>query len=304
MKSYSLKKIIMVMGILGTCALFATYHSLVLEKASHKINVIDPESQTMIKQIVQEINESGSTVANTLIQECAHEHAQLLTNLQQAFPLPDNQWEDTLARLERAKLADTLCIQKPIVEHDADDHALVKKARQILADYKINPKRVQIYTINEPNQRMNAVAEQGQESTGAIIHRLAINLPQLSMRTDDIQEAILRHEMMHFLNYDPLELAHIESLLERNGITQEQYLKHPAYMALSKFKELRADLSAACADTELAQAFVHNFEYNIAQHPELQDDASYWVTHPSSKQRYQAMNHLISYLTAEQEIRA
>lgn len=69
-----------------------------------------------------------------------------------------------------------------------------------------------------------------------------------------------------------------------------------------KHKEYRADLTAASGNIQIAQNFVKNFEYSIEEFPALQEDLSYWVTHPSSKDRLIAMNQLISYLDAEQRV--
>ena len=135
-----------------------------------------------------------------------------------------------------------------------------------------------------------------------MIHDLEINIPRISEHAPEIQEAIIRHEIMHLLNYDPLTRAYIEVMLLENGIKAKEFMKEPAIQNFYKHQEFRADLLAACDGMSTAQAFQKDFEHYIETYPQDQV-ADACTTHPSDAQRLQAVTQLISYMEAENKIK-
>ncbi len=267
-----------------------------------KIAVLDPKKdESEVLATVRGIASEGSCVADTLKEELAQEHERLLERVQKAFPLTKQKWEHTLLQIDLAISQDCLLTDKPVIKNKPNDLPIVKKAREILASYHIDPAAVTIKVIHNPKTKTNAASYQGY-ADNKVIHDLELNIPQLSKHTHDIQEAIIRHEIMHLLNYDPLKRAYIEVMFMENGIKPEEFMKEPALLELYQHQEFRADLMAACHDICTAQSLQKDFEHYIQTCPEDQVEHT-CITHPSDVARHQAVTQLISYLHAENNIR-
>lgn len=279
-------------GALGTVTL---YH--VLSKQSQTTLQIfgTAPSQNKIMQTVQKLADEKISVADTLHEELNTQNDRLLADIQNAFPC--DQWEQMLQAVKTIIDADDLLMEYPVVTHAAGDHPFIKKIREILASYNINPARVSIELVDTPQSFL--AAGQGYFN-GKVTHSIKVNLAEVLKRSADVQEAFLRHEIMHLLHYDSLYRMFIKDLLEKNGITKDVYSKHPAFIAYQRHKEYRADLLAAACDPEVAQSFIADFDRIIALHPHEQTNPSH-VTHPTETQRQQAVAQLLSYMNAEQQ---
>lgn len=297
----SYKHILVLTVAFGAVGAFPIYHILT-KQPEHKLQIFGTDaSPETITQTARTLTDEGSSVADTLIDELNAEHARLVANIQTAFAIPQGQWQEMMQTFDQYVKNDDLLSNNPQINHKANDHEIVKLARKLLAECGIDPNQVIIYTIEKPDFATNAVAEQAYFE-GKVLHRIAINISRISSRSPEAQEAILRHEIRHLIFHDPLQLQLIQGLLEKNGLEQKEYIKNPAFMALNKHIEFRADLTAACTDIRLTELFKENFDYSIAQNPAAQNDDSHWVTHPSGKQRLAAMNQLQEYLKAEKQI--
>lgn len=271
-------------------------------KSKAKIDVLCPQKdENEVFSTVQGICSEGSCVADTLKQELAQQHDQLLEIALEAFPIDQNEWDKAINQFNAAKSSDTLLVKNPIIKNNKGDHELVKKARKILASYDINPAAVTIKVTHRPNTKTNAASYQGFVDN-KVIHELELNIPQLSQHPADVQEAIIRHEIMHLLNYDPLERAYLEVTLMQNGITVKQFMKEPALLDLYKHQEFRADLLAACHSIDTAQSFQKDFEHYIQTCPQDQCQKA-CITHPSDAQRHKAVTALLGYMEAENKIK-
>ncbi len=270
-------------------------------KSGAKIAVLeDQKNENEIQATVKGICADGSCVADTLKEELCQEQGRLLEEVKKAFPLTQEKWAQTLQNIESAKAQDTLITENPVIKHGKDDLPVVKKTREILASYNINPERVTIKLINNPKIKTNAAAYQG-FIDGKVVHDLELNIPQLSQHPEDVQEAIIRHETMHFINYDSLTRAYIEVMFLENGITHKEFMAAPALQNLYQHQEFRADLFAACGDIKIARSFQKDFEHYIATYPQEKFDTC--KTHPSDLARHKAVTQLIGYLEAESKIK-
>lgn len=299
MNNYSVKKKILaaalICGVLSAWPLYKTFET----NTQKKLMLVNAQpSQEQIQTTIIEINSAESTVAETVHKEFNDEHDQLLLELQSAFPLTDNKWATMNEELSVIKSQDDLLIENPEIVHAANDHEIVIKVREILASYGINPARVNVYTVDEPSS--GSFASAGQGFDGTVIHELKINIAKLPNLTSIIQEAIIRHEIMHLLHYDSLEHSFIVSTLEENGIEPKVYRLHPTFTSYCKHKELRADLTAASDNLEIAQAFQDDFLNRFNENPE--NYAKVYASHPSLKQRHEAVSQLAQYLQAEKQV--
>ena len=268
---------------LGVVSIYPLYHAFNGPKTNSAI------FSSSLKNKVSE----GQSVAHALIEQLDAEHMQCLSDLQEAFPIANNQWQETFAKIDQIKKADTL-LGKGVM--DQNKHTLVQKAQEVLVSSGINPARVTIETVDKPKSACDACAGQGYRNN-KVEHFLQINIPVLEQKPEHIQEALLKHETMHLINYDSLEQVFIEALLKRNGIAQDAYSKHPAFAAYNKHTEFRADLMAGHTDITIAKNLKNAFELHIEQYP----NAPISQSHPSSPARLDSMNQLISYLENEQQ---
>ena len=267
-----------------------------------EIYVLCPQKdENEVLATVKEIACQGSCVADTLQEELAQEHDRHLEEVQDAYPLTQKKWDRTFSQIQSAKDHDNLLIDKPAVKHQKGDLLIVKRTREIMAEHSIDPAVVTIKIRNNPNIKTNAASYQGYLDN-KVIHELELNIPQLCQHPQDVQEAIIRHELMHLINYDPLERAYIEVMLMKNGITEQEFMQEPAMLDWYKHQEFRADLLAACHGIETAQSFQKDFEHYIATRPEDQFE-EVCTTHPSDLKRLEAVTQLVTYLEAENKIK-
>lgn len=268
------------------------------------IQLFELATREEIDATVNTLQQQNLSVVTALKDQLQEQHEKLLNRLQNNFKIENAEWCHMLNNWHTVKGNDCLCIKKSIVKLNPKDHPLLDKARKLLAEYSIDPERVQVKAIHNPQSRSSAAAYQGfdyKQLQGQVIHLLEINIPVLSQRTKPVQEAILRHEIMHLLNYDPLKLGFIEQLLSKHGITHQDLVHDQAYCNINKHIEFRADLLAACHNVKTALAFQENFNYLIETHPEIQNDPTYFVTHPSDRDRLQAVTQLAHYMQTEQQ---
>ena len=72
-----------------------------------------------------------------------------------------------------------------------------------------------------------------------IIHRLGVNFDWLKTRRANEQEAILRHEIQHLLNYDSIEEMYIRWILIDSGYTQDDWKSSTSMTDYYHLRELR-----------------------------------------------------------------
>lgn len=288
-------KMSLILALFAILGIYPLYFALNRSKAA--ITLFSPVNPANIKTDIQQIENSNSTVADTLCQELDQNHKQLLQALISAFPLPNKGWETCLEDLTTIKSQDDLLLaddsQIPVTNIDE-----IGEIESLLYSYNINPKRVTI--IPTENSSYFVSAGQGMDDEGKVIHELRINFEKLKEKSPEIQEAIIKHELQHLLQYDSLEFSFITGLLQEHGIKLKELYQNPAFIAYKRHIEYRADLKAAAQDLAIAQAFKQDFENYMQQQPEKAEKQ--FSSHPSKKDRYQAMSNLISYLEAEKEI--
>lgn len=211
----------------------------------------------------------------------------LLEAIKTSFHIPESDWRKFQSDFSYIKENDTLLGTATSICTSEDP--LTAHAYELCIEYGINPDAVTLYWINEPNILTNAAAEQGYLND-RVVHRLCLNEPVLLGQTSEIQDAILRHEMMHLLDYDPLQQGMIEAVLQKNGYSKSNYENHPVFINYCRCREFKADALAACKDSAVAHAFQKFFTGYLKQ--DALDEIS-CASHPSDTQRLAAINHLI-----------
>lgn len=290
------QKALFILIALGALSAYPAYRAFQALNSSNKLILFEEiNDKAIVAQTVEQIAQKGSNIASTLKEQLDAEQKALLEEIKKEFSIPSEKWESALATIEALKERDSLITQEPIIP--ATDEPFFATIYETLAAYSIDPMRVEIELVDTPQSFLAAC--QGM-SKGGVRHIMRVNLAEVAKRTPESQVAFLKHEIIHLLNYDVIELMVIKTLLESCGIKPEEYNNSPAFIAVKKHKEFRADLLAASDSIETAQALNEDFEARIKQFPHEQENPSH-CTHPTETQRLQAMNGLISYLEAEKQ---
>jgi hypothetical protein len=249
-----------------------------------------------VKQTVLSIQEKSSNVVDNMREELNAEHDRLLEELQKAFPLADNQWQKMHEQLNAIIAQDNLLLQNKKISKKSDQ-PLVAIAQEVLETTDINPSRVNIEVVEKPKSACDASAGQCYRN-GKVEHFLQLNSSRLQERELPVQQALLKHECVHLINYDGLRQVFIESLLKRNGIEEQIYRKHPAFCAYLKHIELRADLFASGYDTDFAQGLLEGIQEHMEKYP----NPPVSLNHPTDQQRYTAIANLKKHMEAEEKL--
>jgi hypothetical protein len=284
--------------IIGLGSIPGTYlvYRLFLGQNQPKLGVLSTLATANVVDAVQKIANTGSSVSQTFKEELDKEFNQLLEKVQQEFPLTDQIWQNALNKLESLKRDDNLLAKNPVFIPNANENPLVQKVRELLVSYKIDPRVVTIETIDDPKNGSYAFAGQYCIDT-KVMHSIKLNLAQLPKQTPAIQEALLRHEIMHLLNYDPLTFGIIEKILKENGISAKEFWANDAFSEFHKFIEYRADLLASLNGVSTAQALQESFVEHMNRYKDSKSR-----THPTCQQRYAVVDNLVQYMNVENKL--
>lgn len=143
---------------------------------------------------------------------------------------------------------------------------------RLLEEYGINKSHVRIQKMDGTAQ---AEAFQDIEENH-IIHRLGVNFNWLKTRPANEQEAILRHEIQHLLNYDSIEEMYIRWILIDSGYTQDDWKSSTSMTDYYHLRELRADAFGCACHKKVAQS-LHDYFCDTMNSDE---DTIEWYTHP------------------------
>lgn len=294
------RPLLTVLSFVGILGFFPIYNSFI-DQNQPIVALFSPVAKNNMAKSIKQIQSKGATVAQIVKKDLDERFEHLLTQVQQEFPLTKEAWQGALNELASLKGKDALIVKNPVVKHKKGDTPLIRSTRELLASYNIDPSVVKIEVLNDPENASYAFACQSWVSDtkgDSVKHFLQLNLAQLPKQTPAIQEALLRHEISHLLNYDPLVCGRIEGLLKEHGITANEFWANDAFSNLNKHMEYRADLMAATHNVKTAQALVEGFEEHMARYDDITDSR----THPSCKSRNAALNNLIQYMTAENQL--
>lgn len=217
-------------------------------------------------------------------------HDEALLNVKIAFKIDDADWAKEMAGFANAKTKNPILGKKPITyKIPKTDHPVIQVAKQCLIEAGIDPQKVVI----RPAEKKYSPAAALQNFTGSItIHTLALDTEALSKKPKKVQIAILKHEIQHFIGYDPLEEGYVSHLLEEYGHKEKEYKHNKAMIRYLRQRETRADLMASCDSIEVAKAFQEDFAQDMKKSQSFPD--SHWLSHPSDKERYADISNLIS----------
>lgn len=235
----------------------------------------------------------GSNLAKELVADRTAVHDEAVAHIKADFAIPEDLWQEFMGDYQAKVAADDLrgnSLQGAPLETEP----IIVAVRSALQEYGINPARVVIKLVHSSDTPAQAI--QTLADTGTIIHCIELDLKRLAKYSFAIQEALVRHEIMHLLNYDSLEGSYIITMLYKLGYSASQLEKEPAMIAYRHQRELRADLLAGCDHPEVAQSLQEYF----ASYMKItdQDNQKLWTTHPSDKQRHEQLAQLLTQMDA------
>lgn len=288
-------KIGLILASFAALAVHPIYQALRHKKPN--LAVFGSPSSSQIKNTLKEINDSQSTLEITLRDQLAEQNSQLVARIPITFPqIHPVQWENAMKAIQRLKENDDLLCSNPVLTKSDDE--ITTLIQSTLAEYSIDPSRVEIEFVTTPGSFLSAC--QGLEKN-KIRHIMRVNRQVVAQKSLEVITAYLRHEIQHLLTYDAIELMIIKDVLEKNEISSQAYYANQDFIELKKFKEYRADLLAATNGMSTAQAFMEDMEERIKQYPHEQINPTH-STHPTETQRKQALANLMQYLQEENKL--
>ncbi len=227
--------------------------------------------------------QNSSFKASNLAQDQKNAHDHSLDAIKKEFNIPEADWRRTLNFIEDLKARDTLMgPAKELIPHDSP---FIQRIHEILKEYGINPEYVIIKDLQGPDYKAQAI--QCVDKKGSITHILELNSEWLNGFAWEIQEGILRHEIMHLIHYDCIEEHYILGLLDSLGFVEKEYTCKESIIAYRHQREIRADLLACSHGSEITTAM--RLYYDICA---LESDhylPETWNTHPKDSQRAQKL---------------
>ena len=295
---FSYKKVLYLGLALGSLSIFPVYRLFIAPNTPSKQSILEVLPAGNMHQNVQEILQKGSSVQDTLKAQLDIQHEAIVAEIKKAFPCTPEAWGQAYEEFERLKTQDNFIVANPRLKKNPNDLPIVLKVKELLVHNNIDPERMTILTINEPNNACDAAAGQC-VNNNKVQHFIRLNLAQLLQHDACVQEALLTHEIMHLINYDSLEFACIEKLFKDFTIEPKMYNNAPCFIDLNKFIEYRADLMASAQGIGIATALQQAMTEHMA---EFADDIIS-TNHPSCKQRYEAIANLAEYMKAENQMK-
>lgn len=240
----------------------------------------------------------GSKRAHSLYIERKAVHDTALAKIKEEFAISDLNWSQFMGNCQAFIEHDDL-MGSGVSTVKENDHELIKFAKNALIEYGINPEKVIVQNVSSSGSPCNGTQLLSNMDSltyspdNKIVHYLNLNLSWLKEFDKDIQEAFVRHEIMHLINYDSIEGAYVTTMLEYLGHKPEEYALKQSRIDYCHQRELRADILAACDHTQAIHALQKFFQASIKKDPR-QDIPSLWISHPSDKMRNEQMAQLLT----------
>ena len=180
-------KKILIASLLGTFSLPIGYLVYCGFQKQQKIQLFSILADDRILDSVKQVTDEGSSVAQALKEQFDDEFKQLFNQLQDEFPLPPEAWKNRLDLLEIMKQNDTLFTKNPMVKYQKGDTPLIKKTRELLASYNIDPQAVIIESIYDPENASYAFVGRCFKKN-KVIHFIKLNFTQSLKQTPIIKK--------------------------------------------------------------------------------------------------------------------
>lgn len=193
------------------------------------------------------------------------------------------------SQVETLKTQDPLrFLQQPLKKGVWAEHSLTQKIVDLLTSYNLNPQAVTIIIIDDSQKSMVAFTKQ-HYNFQEVRHEITVNYHNFKEKSPAIQEAILRHEIQHLINYDSIQEGFLWNLFCDLGYQRSDWDNHKHLISLRHLKELRADQQAALSGgIQTAKAIQQDFL------PLCECEST--ISHPAPEHRVAQMNVVLNQL--------
>ena len=205
-------------------------------------------------------------------------HDAALRAIKKGFQVPDDEWNSYMNAVRDTIACDDL-MGPSKNSIDPRQPSIIQHTQKILGQYGINADRVCIKQVTGEQSKAEAIQDI-QEETGKVLHTIEINVEWFNKSPLAMQEAFIRHEIMHLLNYDCIEEGYIVYLLESLGYENDYCVHHPAMIHYRQAREIRADLLAACHASPIAQALHDHYAHYEKKFKQYNNNPEQWLSHP------------------------
>ncbi len=237
----------------------------------------------------------GSKMAQELFLERKAIHDHCLLKIKEEFNIPEGSWHDLIESHFKGLVETDDLMGASTHPANSQDPSIVAFAKQALVDYGVNPHKVAIRLVAKSGSPCRAVQEivYGSNNKNTIAHRLDINERWVTQYPQAMQQAFIRHEIIHLIHYDSLEGGHIIALLNQLGLQEADYAHKQSIVEYRHQREMRADILSLCDYCAAAKAAQDYFDAAMKKDPK-QDDPQLWLTHPSDKKRHEQITQLLA----------
>lgn len=257
---------------------------LLVNPAHAAIKNLFGKTDGQIKKAITSLVTKGKKVKHALnIHFQEKEHA-ILQKIKNKYGISDQVWNESRAQDDDLVLNDELYKPTSNITDYPDEHWIIKKARELIASYGMNPEKVIIRESTEiPVAQVIAHIH-----TNSLTHYLDLNVEYLEALTVERCILNLKHEIMHLWYADSIYADSIIDLMYKNSLD-------PLYIEYTKNQEMRADIMAA---TESLTDALNYYDWLSKCKPDDTDDNN----HPIFTKRLKAAERLYNYLLIEAEV--
>lgn len=220
-------------------------------------------------------NRPNQSQEHSEVTDYQQEHDRVIEAIIKEFGIRPDVWDRYMQNFKDLVAGDNLLGANP---SNKESKNLITR---LLQEYGIDPSRVKVTFTRSVSQ-----AESLQDVIdGKLTHTLSINPDWFKRLSPDRQEAIVRHEIQHLLNYDCIEEMYIRWILTDLGYTKKDWEKSAAMIAYYHMRELRADAHACANNPKVAQSLHDYFLSCVSPH----ESSIVWDSHPSDSYRAQCL---------------
>ena len=303
------------LAIIALCALHAT---TMLPITLSDVRTLYPFGKTdkEINQKIKALKLKNISVANAINDHFDQKEKNIITSCKKSFPALKTDLNTLESLLQKNYTHNPLFTTKPVISHKPNDHILVKRTREIIASFGMNPQHVTIITDFDNNDKNDiyikpliaSASTRFLEQSDTYINILCINLNRCQIFPIAEFDGLIAHECMHLWYGDRIRKEYlwktINTLIETMYDSPSIYSTDEEFERLNSFKnlisnncEMRCDIIASLYNNDYGTG-LYSFSDRLVKANMDWDDSN----HPSFQERCQAIKQLNKYLEKEKTL--
>lgn len=231
-------------------------------------------------------------ISDALNQHFDQQEREITQKLLAKYNVTQAEWDGKIQQFNKLVARDPIYKKfTGILVHKPLDHAIIRKARQLLVDYNMNPEAISI--VDSPNAGTAGVMTM--VNNNSINYTLHLHIAELSSLSEAEYTAIIKHELMHLWYGDGIKT----SVCFAPAFSQKfNPYDETLFLDYKKNAESRADVMGAISDSKDIAGFASVCaKYSVF-------DKFGNLDHPSWAQRAAALQQVSYYLQEEKKYMA